>query len=108
MSFLKSVDDVKERLKNIDTSKVDEHIAIQVNLEGADKGVFYIELDKDKISIEPYEYNDNDALITAKSNTLIKFVSKKLDIENALVNNTLMIEGNINKVCRLYKLIKNK
>lgn len=108
MSFLKSVDDVKERLKNLDTHHLDEHIALEVRLDGADEGTFYIELDKEKINIEPYEYKDNDAVIKAKSNILMRFISKKLDIENALVKNTLKIDGNINKVFRFYKLIKNK
>ena len=42
--------------KKVDTDAIEEHIAVEFDIEGEGEGAFYIELDKGKITVQPYEY----------------------------------------------------
>ena len=105
MTYEEIVEKVRERLKNADTSKVDGFLAIQVNITEEGAGAFYVEVKDGKLSVEPYEYHDRQALITMKSKNFIKLMEGKLDPVAAFTLGKLKIDGSIEKVLEFGKLL---
>lgn len=105
MTYEEIVQKVRERLKDADTSKVDGFLAIQVNITEEGAGAFYVEVKDGKLSVEPYEYHDRQALITMKSKNFIKLMEGKLDPVAAFTLGKLKIDGSIEKVLEFGKLL---
>ncbi len=105
MTYEEIVEKVRERLKDADTSKVDGFLAIQVNITEEGAGAFYVEVKDRKLSVEPYEYHDRQALITMKSKNFIKLMEGKLDPVAAFTLGKLKIDGSIEKVLEFGKLL---
>jgi len=105
MTYEEIVQTVKERLKDVDTSKVDGLLAIQVNILGEGEGAFYVEVKDGVLSVEPYEYFDRQAIITMKSKNFIALINGKLDPVAAFTLGKLKIDGSIDKVLEFSKLL---
>ena len=91
-----------------DVSDISEHLAYQFNIVGEASGIFYVEVKDGKLSIEPYEYYDRDAMFTATAETFQAIMSGKLDPVAAFTFQTLKVEGNFEKALKLSELIKRK
>jgi len=89
-------------------TKADQHIAVQFNIVGEGEGAFYIEIDDGRISVQPYEYYDRDAIFTCSAETLFKINEGKLDPVLAVTLGKLKVEGNIDKALYLKKLIDSR
>ncbi len=63
MTYEEVVKKVKKAVEKIDKGAIKEHSAIEIDIEGDGEGAFYVELDKDKVAVEAYEYYDNDCKI---------------------------------------------
>lgn len=96
---------VHKRLKDKDFPDIGK-IAIQVNLSGRIKGVFYIEILDGVVSVMPHEYTDRDALITVSMTNFNKLMAGKLNPQIAFATGKLKIEGNVDKVLLLAELLK--
>lgn len=83
-------------------------LAVQINIKDRDPGVFYVEVKDQRISIEPYEYNDRNCAITMKMNDLVKLLDGKLDAVAAFTLGKLKVEGDIGKALEFANLIKGK
>ncbi len=105
MTYEEIVEKVRERLKDADPNKVDGFLAIQVNITEEGAGAFYVEVKDGKLSVEPYEYHDRQALITMKSKNFIKLMEGKLDPVAAFTLGKLKIDGSIEKVLEFSKLL---
>ncbi len=105
MSYEEIVEKVRERLKDSDPSKVGDFLAIQVNITEEGAGAFYVEVKDGKLSVEPYEYHDRQALITMKSKNFLKLMEGKLDPVAAFTLGKLKIDGSIEKVLEFSKLL---
>ena len=105
MTYEEIVEKVRERLKDADTSKVDGFLAIQVNITEEGAGAVYVEVKDGKLSVEPYEYHDRQALITMKSKNFIKLMEGSLDPVAAFTLGKLKIDGSIEKVLEFGKLL---
>ena len=101
MTYEGIVKKAKQAAKNIDAKAIKEHIAIQIDIEGEGEGAFYVEASDDKISVEPYEYYENDCKIKADAETIISVFSGKLKAEEALSNGKLQVEGDGGKALTL-------
>lgn len=99
---------VYDKLKNADISGSEGKIAIQFNLTGATKGVFYIEILNGKLSVMPYEYIDRDASVSGPISVFQKIFSGKQEPQVALAEGKIKIEGNVDKVMALAELLKKK
>ena len=88
-----------------DVSDIHEHLAYQFNITGEAEGIFYAEVKDGKLSIEPYEYFDRDAMFTE---TLFKIADGKTDPILAVTLGKLKVEGNIDKALKLKDLINSK
>ncbi|MGN0435983.1 MAG: SCP2 sterol-binding domain-containing protein [Wujia sp.] len=105
MTYEEIVDKVRNRLKDVDTSKVSDFLAIQVNITGEGEGAFYVEVKNGKLSVEPYEYYDRQAKIIIKSKNFLALLDGKLDPVAAFTLGKLKIEGSIEKVLEFGKLL---
>ncbi|MCI8507206.1 MAG: SCP2 sterol-binding domain-containing protein [Lachnospiraceae bacterium] len=96
----------KDMFKDADVSKVKEHLAYQFNITGEGAGAFYAEVKDGKLSIEPYEYFDRDALFICSADNLFKIISGELDPVKAFTFGKLKVEGNIDKALKIKELMK--
>ena len=105
MTYEEIVEKVRERLKGVDTSTVNGLLAIQVNITGEGEGAFYVEVKDGKLSVEPYEYYDRQAMITMKSKNFLSLLEGKLDPVAAFTLGKLKVDGSIEKVLEFGKLL---
>ena len=101
MTYEELVKQVQEAYKDADASKVKEHLAIQFNVEGEAAGAFYLEAADGKVTVQPYEYFDRDAVFTTKAAFLEEIASGKLDVFKAFLSGKIKVEGNVGKAALL-------
>lgn len=83
-------------------------LAVQFNIKDRDPGVFYVEVKDQKISVEPYEYNDRSCAITMKMDDFVKLIDGNLDPVLAFTLGKLKVDGDVGKALEFANLIKNK
>ena len=83
-----------------------EKPSFEIDIEGEGEGAFYVELDKDKVAVEPYEYYDNDCKIRTGAETLIDLVTGKIDAVKALEDGKISVDGDIEKALVLSNVLK--
>ena len=106
MTYEELVKKVKKVVEKIDTGAVKEHAAIEIDIEGEGEGAFYVELDKNKVAVEPYEYYDNDCRIRTGAETIIELVTGKSDVVKALEDGKISVDGDIEKALVLSGALK--
>ena len=106
MTFDTFFEKVKEVLSKADISGIQEDFAFQIDITGEESGTFYIEKRGQKLSAEPYDYYDRDALITCSAGTLEKIAAGKLDPVAAFALRKIKVEGNLGKVLLLKQVLK--
>lgn len=102
MKYEEIVKKVKTAYAKADASKVEGHVAIQVDVTGEGEGAFYIEIADGKVAVEPYEYKDKDAKIIANAEDILAVVAGKKGAD------TLYVEGNTEKALVLNTLVAKK
>lgn len=107
MTFQETFSEIKKTLMKADISDHKGHLAIQVNLTGEGEGIFYVEMDDDKLNVEPYDYNDRDVQFIVDSKNFIKIINGKMDPVLAFTTGKLKVEGDLGKALEIKKLIKN-
>ena len=105
MTFNELVAKVKGMAEKVDASGTD-FLAVQVNIEGKDSGVFYVEAKDGKVSVEPYEYHDRNCAITMKMDNFNKLIDGKLDPIIAFTTGKLKVDGDAGKALEFSKLLK--
>ena len=105
MTFEEVVTAVKYKLKDVDVSHVTEHLAYQFNITGEGEGIFYAEVKDGKLSIEPYEYYDRDAIFICSAETLLKIMDGKLDPVKAFTFQKLKVDGSIEQALKIKSII---
>ena len=98
---------VKKEFGGADVSNYEDHLAFQVNITGAGEGAFYAEIKDHTLDIQPYDYNDRDFSITAAGTDLVDIFAGKLDIQKALEEQKLQVEGNFEKALSIVPVIEN-
>lgn len=106
MTYEELVKKVKQAVGKIDKGAIKEHAAIEIDIEGEGEGAFYVELDKDKVTVEPYEYYDNDCKIRMGADVLMELVTGKTDAVKALEDGKIIIDGDIEKAMILSDALK--
>ncbi|MBQ4110683.1 MAG: SCP2 sterol-binding domain-containing protein [Clostridia bacterium] len=107
MNYFEAFDKIKDKLKDVDSDKLGENVALQINLTDDDcHGTFYIQVKDGALYVEPYDYYDNDANITVSFDTLVKIIDKKLDPVEAVAGGMLEVFGNPDKALLLTRLDK--
>ena len=105
MKFETVLSKVREMAAKADVSDVG-FLAVQVNLTDCNPGTFYVEVKDNKVSVEPYEYNDRNCAISMKSDDFSKLISGKLDPVFAFTVGKLKVDGDVGKALEFSKLVK--
>lgn len=91
MTFEEMFQQAKASLAKADAANVTDHIAVQFNVTGEGEGIFYAVAANGTLEVEPYDYKDNDAVLTADSAALLTAL-KNADTAK------LALEGNAEKI----------
>lgn len=103
MTFLEKFEEIK-KFSDVDV-KFDRDFAIQINLTDEDcRGAFYVEHRSGVVNVEPYDYNDRDAMMTINSDLLIKILTGEADSIAAFFAGKFTIDGNVEAVLELTKI----
>ena len=85
-----------------DISQVD-FLAVQINIEGEENGVFYVEVKDGRISVEPYEYY----AVTISDADFSKLTRGKLDTVKAYDEGKLRVEGDLGRAMQFAELLQS-
>lgn len=108
MTYSEYFESVKKEFAGADVSDMKEHLAYQFNVTGEGAGSFYMEVKDGQLFIEPYTYNDNDAMFTATADTFTAIVNGKLDPIWAFTIKKLKVDGSLEKALKLKELIARR
>ena len=97
----------KAAMADCKAEAVEGNLAAQIDVEGEGEGVFYIEVKDGVLSVEPYNYYDNNCVITVAADKVVKITSARADLLNAAKRGDLTIEGDMDKAAELNKLFKS-
>ncbi len=97
----------KELIMQCKADTVEGNLAAQINIEGEGEGIFYIEVKDGVLSVEPYNYYDNDCVITAASDKVAKLAGARIDLVKANARGDIKIEGEMDKAVALNALLKS-
>lgn len=93
MTYKEIVEKVRKEFGSSDVSNYEDHLALQFNIVGEGSGAFYTEINEGKLSIEEFDYKNNDAEITGTSDNIINAFSGKLDIAKGIDDGKLEVKG---------------
>lgn len=106
MTYEEIVAKAKEEFGSADVSKYEGHLALQINITGEGEGAFYAEINDGQLFIEPYEYYDNDAVLTADGNDIISLFNGTLDAKAAFEEGKLSVTGDVAKALSIQPVIE--
>ncbi len=107
MTYVELFEKAKAAMADCKVDTVEGNLAAQINVTGEAEGVFYIEVKDGALNVEPYNYYDNNCVITIADDKVIKVVSARADLLNAAKRGDLTIEGDMDKAALLNKLFKS-
>jgi putative sterol carrier protein len=106
MKFANILKKARTLAAGADISGVD-FLAVQINIEGEENGVFYVEVKDGRISVEPYEYYDRQCAITISDDDFSKLMRGRLDAVKAFTEGRLRIEGDLGRALQFSELLKS-
>lgn len=99
MDFTEKFKKIKEKFKSAETINLTTDFAIQVNMTDEDcGGIFYIANIGGVFSVEPYDYIDHTAMITAKAIEFEKLIGRRIGFDTAVNSGKIVIDGNTEHV----------
>ncbi len=108
MTYHELVKKVQTALAKADATKVEEHIAVQVNVTGDAEGAFYMEISGGVLYVAAYDYNDRDALLTADGADVLAVAQGKISLQEAISSGKIAHEGDYGKTLMLGDTIPQK
>ena len=93
--------------KRVNKDAIEEHLAVEFDIEGEGEGAFYVELDKGKIDVQPYEYYDCDCRIRGGADVIMDLIAGKLDATVAYLQGKFRVEGDFDKAISFAKAVNN-
>lgn len=105
MTFEKAFDSIKKKFADADAKNVSD-FAIQVTMSDEDcGGTFYIEAKGGVLSVEPYDYKDNNAVLDITKSDLTALIGGKKSI-NKVVENGATLKGDVEVIGMLTSMLK--
>ena len=98
MKYEEIVAKVKKALAKADASKVDGHLAVQVDVTGEGEGAFYIEVADGKVTVEPYEYYDHDFKVLCDAEEIIAIAEGKKKLGEEVNAGNAYVSRDVDKV----------
>ena len=106
MNFNEAVESLNVQFINKYVSKID-NLAFEFRVNDPE-GVFYAEVKNGVLSIEPYNYYDNNCVFTAKYEVFRKIINLELSPISAYLTKKLRVEGDLGKAMILERVIKGE
>ena len=107
MTFIEQFEALKKKALKLNTASLPQDLAIQINMIDEDcGGAFYIANIGGNFAVEPYDYHDHTAMLTATADTFAKILSGKLDATDAYFRGILQIQGSLDHAQALANLTK--
>ena len=107
MAFYEAYETLKKAAKNLKTTGLDEHVALELVITDEEHaGIAYLEADSGTVRLEPYDYFDHDARLIGRCNDLAAVLSGKLDFDKAIAEEKVFVEGDVNRAMLVKKLIR--
>ena len=94
ITYEQIVKKVRKTFENADAREVFEHVAIEVDIVGEGAGAFYFEIAQRALTVEPYNYYNNDGRIIATADVILKLAARKLHLRDAWKSGQIKFEGN--------------
>ena len=99
MTFEKKFSSIKAKLEAADITLPESHFAFEITMTDDDcAGTFYVANRGNGREVEPYDYHDNTASLTATANTITRLLDGRTSYENAISTGKLTVVGNENAV----------
>lgn len=106
MTFEVAFKRLKEKFNNVDPALLDD-MAIQITMSDEDcGGTFYAAVKDHVLSVEPYDYKDNDAVIDITRKTLAAILDGKMTFDKAVEKGEATLMGNLGKIAAVKDAIK--
>lgn len=106
MTYEEIFSKAKELLTSGSTAGFNGDFAIQINITGEGEGIFYIAFKNGALAVEPYDYRDNDAVLTASADDFLKIADGSLNAVLAFTTGKLKVDGSVDKALELQKMIE--
>ena len=98
MTFEQAFKRIKTKFEKVDVSKLQD-MALQITLSDEDcGGTLYAAVKDGVLSVEPYDYKDNDAVLDVTRASLTSILTGKTSIEKEIENGNLTVKGNFEKL----------
>lgn len=108
MTYQELVEEIRKLYEEVDASEIEEHFAIQININGEAEGALYIEFADGQIEVQPYEYFDRDLIINTDFETAIDLANGDIEMSNAYAEEKITVWGNLDKAIEIYETIFEK
>lgn len=106
MTFEQAFKRIKTKFENVDASKLQD-MALQITLSDEDcGGTLYAAVKDGVLSVEPYDYKDNDAVIDVARSSLSAILDGKSSIEKEIEKGNLTVKGDLEKVAAVKNAVK--
>ena len=105
MTYAEYFSYVKTQFMNADVSDIQEHLAYQFNITGESSGIFYVEVKEGKLSVQPYEYYDRNAIIHINGTNWLKLINGKLNPVVAFTTGKISVDGDVNAALEMIKYL---
>lgn len=106
MTFIEAYEKIKAAMEKSNPAEIEGHLAIQVNINDEDaQGIMYIEVKEGQLYVEPYDYVDHDAILTASCKDIVRVMGGRLGFDKAVENGVFVVEGDDDKAAELKKLV---
>ena len=106
MTYEEIVAKVKKEFGSADVSKYEGHLALQINITGEGSGAFYAEINDGQLFIEPFDYKDNDAILTASGEDIVNILSGNLGAVEAFEAGKITVDGDISRALSIQAVIE--
>jgi putative sterol carrier protein len=106
MTYEEAFVSLKNEFMKHSVADVDGHFAYQFNLTGDCAGAFYAEVKDGIMYVEPYNYYDRDAEITASYETLMGLTKGEVDPIKAFFSGKIKVAGSTDKALKLINVLK--
>ena len=106
MTFIEAYEKIKAAMEKSNPAEIEGHLAIQVNISDEDaQGIMYVEVKEGQLYVEPYDYVDRDAVLTASYKDVVRVMAGRLGYDKAVENGVFAVEGDLEKAAELKKLV---
>ena len=105
MTFEKAFESIKKKFENADATGVAD-FALQITMSDEDcGGTFYAAVKDGVLAVEPYDYQDNNAVLDITKPDLLKLIGGKMSLAKA-VENGASLKGDLTVIDSLKATIK--